>query len=338
MSTKQSKENLNIEDIATALDISKSTVSRAISGKGRIGAKTRERVLAYISLHDYHPNALAKGLANNKTYNLAFIVPLEFARLDLPFLRHSMNAVCAMAAQQDYDVLLSFCDENVLRPLRRLLDNRKVDGVILTRTLEQDPLILQLQKRNLPFVTMGCVKDKSVLQVDQEHIAGCKELTSLLLMKGFSKIALLSGNQRYMVNKLRLEGFSAAYQEAHKPIDQGLILSGLASRTHIITALDTALAAGSDCILCTDDSLARMVVQELNDRKIAIPEQMGVASMFESSAEETISRGIGITSLQFDSEALGRAACQLLLDRLSGETAMSKVLSGYQVILRKSTQ
>ena len=58
---KEEKKDITIADVAEALGVSKTTVSRAISGKGRIGKETRKRVLEYIEEHDYKPNAIAKG-------------------------------------------------------------------------------------------------------------------------------------------------------------------------------------------------------------------------------------------------------------------------------------
>ena len=59
------KSKMTISDVAEALNISKTTVSRAISGKGRIGAETRRRVLEYIEEHNYKPSVIAKGLAQS---------------------------------------------------------------------------------------------------------------------------------------------------------------------------------------------------------------------------------------------------------------------------------
>ena len=67
-------KNITIADVAEALGVSKTTVSRAISGKGRIGEATRERVRAYIEEHDYQPNVIAKGLAQSKTFNICGVV------------------------------------------------------------------------------------------------------------------------------------------------------------------------------------------------------------------------------------------------------------------------
>ena len=66
---------ITISDVAEALGVSKTTVSRAISGKGRIGEATRQKVLAYIEEHDYKPNVIARGLAQSKTFNLCVVMP-----------------------------------------------------------------------------------------------------------------------------------------------------------------------------------------------------------------------------------------------------------------------
>ena len=66
-------KNITIADVAEALGVSKTTVSRAISGKGRIGKETRERVLAYIEENNYKPSIIAKGLAQSKKIGRAHV-------------------------------------------------------------------------------------------------------------------------------------------------------------------------------------------------------------------------------------------------------------------------
>ena len=81
------KSKMTISDVAEALNISKTTVSRAISGKGRIGAKTRRRVLEYIEEHNYKPSVIAKGLAQSKSYNIGWVMPSDYSVVDLPFFQ-----------------------------------------------------------------------------------------------------------------------------------------------------------------------------------------------------------------------------------------------------------
>lgn len=82
---------ITISDVAEALGVSKTTVSRAISGKGRIGEATRQKVLAYIEEHDYKPNVIARGLAQSKTFNLCVVMPEDYALVDLSFFRKSLQ-------------------------------------------------------------------------------------------------------------------------------------------------------------------------------------------------------------------------------------------------------
>ena len=68
------QQPLTISDVAEALGMSKTTVSRAISGKGRVSDETRALVQSYIKEHNYRPTAVARGLAQNRTYNIALVV------------------------------------------------------------------------------------------------------------------------------------------------------------------------------------------------------------------------------------------------------------------------
>ena len=93
----EEKKNITIADVAEALGVSKTTVSRAISGKGRIGQETRDRVLKYIEEHDYKPNVIAKGLAQSKTYNLCVVMPGEYDVVDLTFFQECLFGIQEIA-------------------------------------------------------------------------------------------------------------------------------------------------------------------------------------------------------------------------------------------------
>ena len=202
---------IDITQIAQALGVSKTTVSRAISGNGRISAATRQRVLDYVKAHNYTPSMMARGLVKRCSYNISLVISTQFSDFELSFLRKVMRSVYQVAGDSDYDVLLTLVGENETRPVERLLDNRKIDGLILTRTLERDPLIPLLKARKVPFVAIGQPEDDQVLSVDHDQVGGCREMTSLLLMKGMKHIALLGGSMLYTVNQSRLEGFRQAY-------------------------------------------------------------------------------------------------------------------------------
>lgn len=148
----EEKRKYTIEDIARELGVSKTTVSRAISGKGRIGKDTRARVLRFIEEHDYRPNSLAKGLAQRKTYNIGLLLPLAYEAAEVLFFRDCMNGICKTASAKEYDVLISMTDGTDLAALRRMAANWKVDGVILGCLAERSAAQEYLLECGLPFV------------------------------------------------------------------------------------------------------------------------------------------------------------------------------------------
>ena len=225
------KPSLTIDDIARELGVSKTTVSRAISGKGRISAATRERVQAYIEEHNYKPNASAKSLAESKTYNLAIVLPRDFIKLDIPFVRTAMSSIVDEAHTLGYNVMLCLDDNTESTPLMRTLDYRKVDGVILTRTVENDHMVEMLTKRGIPFATLGSLPLKyagaAAVEADHDHIGGCCAFSRAVLTGSDAPTALLGNDLNYIVNQNRLSGFRKACQELVIPLNRTPIRMGI---------------------------------------------------------------------------------------------------------------
>ncbi len=90
---EQLNKNLTIADIADALGVSKTTVSRAISGKGRISEATRERVKAYMKENNYKPNIIAQGLAQSRTYNIGVVMPSDYGIEDISYFQNCMVGI-----------------------------------------------------------------------------------------------------------------------------------------------------------------------------------------------------------------------------------------------------
>ena len=124
-----SEKNITISDVAEALGVSKTTVSRAISGKGRIGEATRKRVLEYIDKYDYKPNVIAKSLAQSKTFNICVVMPGDYALVDLPFFQEALMGIQEIAGMMEYDILLCIGSGNDMTGLTRIIKNGKVDEI-----------------------------------------------------------------------------------------------------------------------------------------------------------------------------------------------------------------
>ena len=334
--SQEENKTLTIADIADALGVSKTTVSRAISGKGRIGSETRERVLKYIDAHNYTPNVIAKSLAQNKTYNLAVVMPGDYELIDLPFFQNCIMGIQEIASSFDYDMLLTVCNNADVTKLERIVRNRKVDGVILLRSFMDDVQVEYLQEKNIPFVVTGSSNYKGVVQVDNDHRAACRELTSILLMKRMKKIALIGGNEEHVFTQSRLMGFKDAFADSGTAVDESLIYMNLDNPVLLDGKLDDIIKREVDCIVCMDDAICMEVLYKLRREGISVPDQIRVASFYNSSMLET--HDPSITSLDFDAKELGMLVCRTLLDMIEGQKVQKKTLLGYEVRLRESTK
>lgn len=331
-----SSEKLTVSEIAQELGVSKTTVSRALSGKGRIGEETRARVFDYINRSGAEVSVQIHPAEQRLTHNLAMVIPSHFVQLDLPFLRKSMGGICRMAAQRGYDVLLCYADETHTDQLERQLAAHKVDGVILSRTLSYDPCMALLQRYHIPFVAMGHLEDETALQVDNDQATAAAEMTRLLLQLGMRRIAYLGGSSNYTVNRDRLMGYLRALDAFGVAAEHDLIYSGIETEEKRLDVLDKVLEHQPECLLCCDDSLAFSVLKDLRQRGIRVPEQIRLASLYDS--EILLDTAPTISAVQFDAAALGTAACRLLLDAMQGKEVIPRQIQGYQVILRESTK
>lgn len=333
---RDNEKNLTISDVAEALGVSKTTVSRAISGKGRIGANTRERVLTYIKEHNYKPNALAKGLAQLKTYNLGVVLPEDYTLVDLPFFQTCLMGISEVAVSMDYDILLTMGRENDNTQLMRMVENHKVDGVILMRTFTKDQSIEYLKETGTPFVTVGSTNYSDVIQIDNDHKNACRELISILLMKKMERIGIVGGIESHVVTQNRLHGYIEAYENAGIAVDKDIIFVNADRQAMIHRAVEKLLAAEVDCIVCLDDAVCIQVLNKLRIEEVRVPEDMKVASFYDSSVLDN--HMPSITSLSFDVRELGMTACRVLLDMIEGKEVEERTLLGYEVILKESTK
>ena len=327
--------NLTIGDIARELGVSKTTVSRAISGKGRIGEQTRTKVLNYIEAHHYSPNVVAKGLAQNKTYNLGMVLPGDYNIVELPFFQNCVLGISREASAAGYDVLISVVTDGDITQLERAVTNRKIDGVILTRTLVNDAPMRYLKESRVPFVAIGSAEDE-IVQIDNDHRSACRELTGRLLEQGVKKIALIGGDENYIVNGSRLKGFQDAINDRPEWGGSRRIILNADDERTVDSIVEELLRDETECIVSMDDYLCGCVLNALQLRQIAVPGQMQIASFYDSTI--LANRLPAVTSIGFDMEELGRRACELLLRMLEGEKVERRTLLGYEVRMRKSTQ
>ncbi len=330
------KKGYTIEDIARELGISKTTVSRAISGKGRISKATTERVLQFIARHDYRPNVMARGLAQSRTYNLGLVLPEEYGAAEFSFFRECMNGICEVAYSANYDIVISMTEGSDISQLQRMIANRKVDGMILSRTLTESATQKFLMEKEIPFVVIGPSVYPEVVNVDNDNEGASRELTGIMLMKGMRRLALIGGSRKHLVTESRRRGFMEAHRQQGIFTDEALTFMDVDNYLKAMHAVNRALELGADGLVCMDDFITGLALGCLREKGIRIPDDIRIASLYDSVQLEYNTPPV--TSLHFDAKELGRRACRTLLEMMGEPVEGEENSLSYQVILRESTK
>ena len=219
-------EKTNIYEIAQELGISTTTVSRAISGKGRLSEATRQRVLEYIASRNLDPCVRKRKYTDKKTGNILVTIPAEKDYALLPYFMEILSSVYDYCVIRGFQVMMAKTGANDIDALKTIISKHKVDGVVLTRTITDALDIKFLKERGVPFVAIGSYDDKTVSQVDVDQMSGCRDLTSILLGMGIRKIALFCADRTHVVTKSRLKGFLQAYEDNDLDFDPQMIFDG----------------------------------------------------------------------------------------------------------------
>ena len=328
--------SITIADIARELGVSKTTISRAISGKGRIGEETRVRVQSWIRKHNYTPNTIARGLASSKTYNVAIVIPKDSDKGDVPFFQDCLVGISEVIARRGYDALLSIVSGDDISTLERMVRNHKVDGVILTRLLENDWAAEFLTGERIPYVVLGTSDDDSICQIDSDHTAGCYEITMKALKSGSKRLILLGGDETHVVNKSRYEGFKKAFadfeDDSVKPVD---VLWNLNDAEAVNKQMPDVMREVPQCLVCMDDVICARVLLYLQQNEYEIPEDVQVVSFYDSPFLENHTPPI--TALSVSAAVLSKTAGNVLLDLVENKPVSQRTKVAYQIKLRNST-
>ena len=359
-----SEKTVTVSTIAEALGISKTTVSRAISGNGRVGSETRARVRQYIEEHPgrqlsdeapdlssatrntsargsgaQNPGSLRKNSsagAQFHTGNIGIVVPDDHAFMELPFFQSCLKGICENASSFSYETMIAMVTAGNMLQLERMVDNRKVDGIILARTVENDKAVDYLLERNVPLVTIGSTSQPQVHQVDCDHRMACREITSLLLMKKIGRMVMLYTDRENIVTKNRIKGFLEALEiYGRRNVSESECLVN-ATESETDRVINEAVRKKYGCIVCADDVICAMVLEKLKNVGLSVPKDIMVASFYNSTALEK--NKPSITTLQFDAKQLGIVACKNLLGLIEGRDVPEMTLLGYEILMKESTK
>lgn len=240
---------MNLKELAKILDLSQTTVSRALNGYPEVGPATRERVLAAAERFDYRPNARAKGLATGRANAIGHVISISNKRETLnPIFGDFMAGANEVYFREGYDMTLSLvADESLGEMFQAFKTRGAVDGVILHWPTENDPRIALLNEIGLPFVVHGRVSGATqpYCWVDVNNRRAFLHATEYLLESGHRRIALVNGREVLDFAANRRAGYEEALNKRGIAIDPALITSDEMTEGYGFAAA-SAMLSGQD--------------------------------------------------------------------------------------------
>ena len=338
-------EAVTIKDIAKALSLSTSTVSRALRDSYEISPETKKLVLEYAEKINYHPNPIALGLKERRTHSIGIIIS-EIAN---SFFSQTIDGIESIAYKNGYNVIISQSRESFEREQINLnyLTSRSIDGLIVSVSSETKDFstFMELHQRGMPIVFFDRIVDKiNTHKVTVDNYKGVYDAVIHLLQNGYRHIAALTNSNLLSITKERISGYMSALTDNDIPFNDSFVKycphGGLiiAEVEEAITEL-LSLPNKPDAILALNDKLTTGTLRVLKTKKINVPESIGLIGFSNSEVTELIDPPLSI--IKQPAFEMGEIATTLLLELLESKRPVTdfetKVLPP-QLIIRDSSK
>jgi DNA-binding LacI/PurR family transcriptional regulator len=318
---------IGIKEVARAAGVSTTTVSHALSGKGRLPEATRERVRQIALDLGYRPSATARSLAGGRTGIIAMSVSgsEDFAVQvgDLDYFLQVINAATSSALERDYAVTLLPSDWGA-----ETLARVPLDGGIVIDPVRSDPMVAALRRRGLPVVTLG--RDlggpADATWVDNDHRAGTRAMLDHLVEAGASDVALLAAQMVSSYEADTLEAYTDWCAERGASPCVARVKGGLSERAAYAETVKLLQQADPPhAIYATLDRLALGALVAAEAQGLRVPEELLVAACTES--DQSRHSRPALTALTLNPDQLAVEAVELLTDLIEGrETQRQRVV------------
>ncbi len=325
---------MTLEEMARELGVSKSTVSRALSGKGRIGTDTRRRITDYAKMQEGEKR-LSGHAQTVSTHSLGVVLPADVYLNGGPYFQACMLGICETSTFLDYDVLITTGTASDVSGIRALVEKKKVDGIILTRSLEDDRALKYLTEVGFPVGLTGMCDHDGVIQVDTDNEGAAENLTSLLIGKGYRRFALIVGSMEYMVNKSRHKGFCNALLKNGISPDKHALVTDPAKMDLLDGVIHDLIDRKVECIVCGDDVICTRVMSNLQAEGYRIPRDIAVASLYNSPNLNCFTPSV--TAVNVSARPVGNMISKQMINCLAGREYQAKTIMDYEILMRKST-
>lgn len=310
-------ETVTIKDIAKALGLSTSTVSRALRGSYEISPETKKLVLEYAEKINYRPNPIALSLKERKSRSIGVVVS-EIAN---NFFSQAINGIESIAYNRGYHVIISQTHESYEREMVTVqhLASRSVDGLLVSLSNETTDLshLKQLHDKGLPLVFFDRITDEiNTHKVTANNIKGAFEATEHLIQKGFKHIAHVTNSPNLSITRDRLKGYKEALEKNNIPYDDKLVhycYHGGMIFSEVEEAISKLLKGKQrpDAILAASDRITTSCMSALQDLGERVPEDIAIIGFTNTNMAKLFSPSLSaVRQPAFD---MGQTATELLI-------------------------
>ncbi len=319
--------SVTIYDVAKKAGVGIGTVSRAINNSPHISPGTREKILKVIHELKYQPSAMAQSLARKKTNIIACVVP-QFTGY---FYFEVLNGVQQALSNYGYDLILYNVDklEKKEEILKRTIQERKVDGVLLISMPISDKLVSRFAESKLPIVIVDSYHD-ALDSITVENKEGAFTATEHLIKLGHKRIGMINGSLTSVPALDRLEGFKAALNKYNIACYDNLIINiGLNGDPEVryndgfnkkagYKAMNQLLALNQDrptAIFISSDIQATGAIKAIGEYGLKIPSDITIVGFDDIELSEYL----GLTTVHQPMYEMGTLAANRLMAKIAGD-------------------
>lgn len=335
---------MNLKELARFLNLSQTTVSRALNGYPEVNEQTRQRVLQAVKATGYRPNRAAQRLATGKAGSIGIVMPMAPGRdTDLHFAEF-LSGLGEVCVAEDIMLLVTPSrPEDEEATFRKLAASGSVDAIFLAYIRHQDTRIELLRSLNLPFVIHGRTGDgkPDYPLLDIDNAGAFHDATRLLVQLGHRRIALLNGPDYLNFAIARQAGYRSALEENGLPVDPALSQHFAMTEEHGYRGMIRALEQEEPptAVLCSSILLALGAVRAINQRRMTIGRDISIIAhddVFPYLKPENFS--VPLTTTRSSIRAAGARIGERLIAAVAGNPPeMEQEIWPVDLIVRAST-
>jgi len=336
-------DTVTIKDIARDLNLSTSTVSRALRGSYEISPETKKLVLEYAEKINYRPNPIALSLKEKRSRSIGVVVS-EIAN---NYFSQAINGIESIAYNRGYHDIISQSHESSEREMVNIqhLVSRSVDGLLISVSSETTDVsyLAELHEKGLPIVFFDRVSDEiDTHKVKANNAGGAYKATEHLIKQGFQRIAHITNSPYLSITRERLSGYKKALEDYNFTYREDMVKycnhSGIID-AEVENAL-TSLFAGKknpDAIFTSSDRITTGCLATLK-KMGKNPADIGFAGFTNSNLADLFAPAL--TVVQQPAMEMGQTATELLIGMIESKRPVTnfetRVLDT-ELIIRESS-